>query len=111
MTGAAWPLRPRAARVFYAAADAWYPDAGARDAVAALSAALASPEARRAAERDLLLLEWSPRLLLGGARGFAWLPRERRRAWLARLAGSRVGWLRARVAALRALADQSRDGP
>lgn len=111
MNGATWPLQPRAARVFYAVADAWHPDDGAGDAVAALSVVLASPRARRAAEVDLLLLEWSPRLLFASARGFASLPRERRLAWLGRLARSRAGWIRARVAALRALADQSRAGP
>lgn len=110
MSDAARSLRPRAARVFYNLVDAWRPDAGARDAVADLAERLASSRARRAAERELLLLEWSPRLLFASARGFSWLSRERRLAWLDRLAASRVAWVRARVAALRSLADQSRAG-
>lgn len=103
MSDAAWPLRPRAARVFYNVADAWRPDAAAYDAVAELHTALAAPSLRRKTERDLLLLEWSPRLLLASTRGFSWLPRQQRRAWLERLAKSRFGWVRARVAQLRAL--------
>jgi class 3 adenylate cyclase len=111
MTPAAWPLRPRAARVLYNLADACEPDAGERDAVAALAGALVSPRVRRATERDLLLLEWSPRLLFADLRGFSWLSRAERRAWIARLARSRIAWIRARMAALRALVGQSLDGP
>ncbi|MCU0668200.1 MAG: hypothetical protein MUF70_02470 [Myxococcota bacterium] len=111
MNDAAWPLRPRAARVFYNLADACAEQAGERDAVADLGEALASPRARRAVECDLLLLEWSPRLFFAGMRGFSWLSRAERRAWIERLARSRIAWVRARVAALRALADQSLDGP
>jgi class 3 adenylate cyclase len=110
MTPAAWPLRPCAARVFYNLADACEPDAGERDAVAALAGALASPRVRRATERDLLLLEWSPRLLFADLRGFSWLSQTRRRAWLERLATSRVAWIRARVTALRSRVGQSLDG-
>lgn len=110
MNDAAWPLHPRAARVFYNLADAWEPDAGERDRVADLTRLLAVPRVRRAAERDLVLLEWSPRLLLASTCGFSWLSRARRRAWLQRLEASRVAWIRARIAALRALLDQSRAG-
>jgi hypothetical protein len=103
MSDAGWPLRPHAARVLYNLADVLAPEPGERDAVADLAAALASPRARRAIERDLLLLEWSPRLLFAGVTGFSWLPREQRRAWLERLERSRLAWVRAHFACLRAL--------
>jgi len=111
MNDAAWPLRPRAARVFYNLADACAPQAGERDAVAELGDALASPGAHRAVERDLLFLEWSPRLFFASTRGFSWLSRAERRAWIERLARSHIAWVRTRMAALRALAGQSLDGP
>jgi len=81
----AWPLSPRAARVFYNAADAWLgAEAAGRDLVAELGP-LPEP-ARRRLERALWWLEWSPRLALRSRRGLSWLPREERRAWLDRLA-------------------------
>jgi len=87
-----WPLSPGAARVLYAALDAWRPPAaplesGPRepDPVTRLVEPLA-PAERVRLERALRWLEWSPRLLLHDRRGLAWLPRARRRAWLDRLA-------------------------
>jgi hypothetical protein len=81
-----WPLPPRAARVFYNAADAWGPpDAAGADPVAALAALLRDPAERARLARALAWLEWSPRLLLHSARGLSWLPRDERRAWLDRL--------------------------
>jgi hypothetical protein len=111
MNDAAWPLRPRAARVFYNLADAWDPDAAGRDAVAELRPVLPEASQRRRAERDLLLLEWSPRLLLASRCGFSWMPRQQRRLWLGRVAKSRLGWIRRRVDRLLALVGQSRAGP
>lgn len=107
----AWPLSPRAARVFYNAADAWLgPDAAAADRVAALGPLPAA--GRRRLERALFWLEWSPRLLLHSRRGLAWLPRAERRAWLDRLGAGRL--FRRPVAVVRrhveAVAAQSRDG-
>jgi len=107
-----WPLSPRAARVFYNAADAWLPDSEAGDVVARLGPLLQVGEARRL-ERQLRLLEWSPRLGLHSRRGLSWLAREERRAWLDRLERGGVGPMRraaARVHAL-ALAVQSFGGP
>jgi len=105
-----WPLSPRAARVFYNAADAWRPaDAGGPDPVAALPR---DPATRAALERALAWLEWSPRLLLRSRRGLSWLPREERRAWLDRL--ERGGPFRAAARRVRAAVDaacaQSREG-
>jgi len=102
-----WPLGPRAARVFYAVADAWRGEGGG-DAVAALAGELDGPRARRRLERRLLLLEWSPRLLLHSRRGFAWLARGERRAWLERLARGPRGVARA-IDELRRLATRDRD--
>jgi hypothetical protein len=81
-----WPLSPRAARVFYNAADAWLPeDAAAPDLAARLAEALPDPLERARLERALAWLEWSPRLALRSRRGLSWLPRAERRAWLDRL--------------------------
>jgi hypothetical protein len=104
-----WPLSPRAARVFYGLADAWIPahdglpGGGDLDVVAALALQLRSPGERRRLERALWLLEWSPRLLLRSPRGVAWMERDARRAWLARLEGSRIGAIARGIAALRAI--------
>lgn len=90
-------LSPRAARVFYNAADAWLPaSAGDGDPVARL--ALRDPAERARLERALAWLEWSPRLALRGRRGLSWLPREERRAWLDRLEKSGIGPLRSAAA-------------
>lgn len=100
-----WPLSPRAARVFYNAADAWLPDAPADfDAVAQLAAAL-PPAGRRRLERQLRLLEWSPRLALRSPRGLSWLARAERRAWLDRLERGGVGPARRAAARVHALVD------
>lgn len=99
-----WPLPPRAARVYYNAADAWLGSAaGDVDRVAALTDRLAGERERRRLARRLVLLEWSPRLLLRSRRGFSWLPREARRAWLDRLAQSRAHVVRAAIADLERL--------
>lgn len=106
-----WPLSPRAARVFYNAADAWLgPDVAAVDRVAALGPLPAA--GRRRLERALRWLEWSPRLLLHSRCGLSWLPRAERRAWLDRLGQGRL--FRRPVAIVRrhveGAAAQSRDG-
>jgi hypothetical protein len=94
VTGARWPLSPRAGRVFYNVADAWIPGGGDVDAVAALAAVLGAPAERRRLERALWLLEWSPRFALRSLRGLSWMAREPRRAWLDRLAQSRIAFVR-----------------
>jgi hypothetical protein len=102
-----WRLTPRRARVLYNVADAWRPERAGADAVAALDAVLASPRARRRIERTLAWIEWSPRLALASARGFSWLPRAERRAWLERLAGRAPAFVCDRVRALLDALDQS----
>jgi hypothetical protein len=113
------PLRPRAARVLYNAADAWAPADPADcapDVAAALAALLADPRARRRVERLLLWLEQSPRLALHARSGFSWLPRDARRAWLERLERRGPRRVRAALNELRGLvasalaAGQSRPG-
>lgn len=98
MTESRWPIGPRAARVLYNVADAWLPASrgteGAADVFAALPAALREGRARRRLERALWLVEWSPRLALCSLRGFSWMPRDERRAWLARLEAGRSRRLR-----------------
>ena len=90
-------MRPSAARVFYNVVDAWIPEAADRDLVPALEARL-SPRELAALERELLWLEWEPRLRGWSWRGFAWMPRARRRALLERsLLRRRVRRLLARV--------------
>ena len=102
---AGWPLSPRAARVFYNAADAWVDRCEELDAVAALAPQLAAPREGRRLERALWLLEWSPRLGLRSARGLSWLPREERRAWLDRLEQSGLWPTRRAAARVHALVD------
>ena len=108
MSEARWPLSARAARVFYGVADAWIPPrdgapgGGDLDVVAALAPQLRTPRERRALERTLWLLEWSPRDLLRSRRGLAWMERDARRAWLDRLAASRLEGVRRALASLRA---------
>jgi hypothetical protein len=104
MSDARWPLRPRAARVFYNVADAWHPDEGAHDAVAALAACGLGDRERRRLERMFWWIEWSPRVALHSRRGFSWLPREARRAWLERLAARGPG--RRAIAELRRLCER-----
>lgn len=100
----AGPLSPRAARVFYNAADAWLgAEAADRDLVAELGP-LPEPTRRRL-ERALLWLEWSPRLALRSRSGLSWLPRAERRAWLDRLA--RGGPLRRAAALVRATVEDA----
>ena len=99
-----WPLAPRAARVFYNAADAWGVSlAAVPDLVAALAPLLRDPAERARLERALAWLEWSPRLLLHSSRGLSWLPRAERRAWLERL--ERRGPLRAAARRVHAAVD------
>lgn len=99
-----WPLPPRAARVFYNAADAWLPPGAAgADLVAALAPLLPAPGERARLARALAWLEWSPRLLLHSRAGLSWLPRDARRAWLARL--ERGGPFRAAAARVHAAVD------
>jgi hypothetical protein len=99
-----WPLPPRAARVFYNAAEAWLPaEAAGSDLVAALAPLLRAPAERVRLARALAWLEWSPRLLLRSRRGLSWLPRDERRAWLARL--ERGGPFRAAAARVHAAVD------
>jgi hypothetical protein len=116
-------LSPRAARVFYAAADAWCCADGDADPLArrdlAASAAVhaLSPSERRRIARWLALVEWSPRLALRSGRGFAWLDRQERRAWLEHLSAARNRSLARAIRDLRALVeralgeDQSLPGP
>jgi hypothetical protein len=104
MSERAWPLSPRAARVYYNAADAWLGDAAAdEDRVALLGGALADARERRRLARRLRLLEWAPRLLLRSRRGFSWLSRAERRVWLDRLAQTRAHVVRAAVAEIEQL--------
>jgi hypothetical protein len=108
---AGWPLGPRSARILYNVADARWPApdvaSGAPDAVAALAGALADARARRRVERTLWWIEWSPRLALRSRRGFSWLARDARRAWLERLERRAPGALRDRVRELLAWIGQS----
>lgn len=90
-------LSARAARVFYGAADAWFPPgedgtpgAGELDVVAHLGPHLRGAGDRRRLERSLAWLEASPWLLLHSRCGFCWLSRAERRAWLER--GERSPW-------------------
>jgi hypothetical protein len=105
---AGWVLSPRAARVFYNAADAWIPPAadapggGALDLVARLAPHLRAGERRRL-ERQLRLLEWSPWLALRARSGLCWLAREERRAWLERLEHGGIGPVRRAAARVHAL--------
>lgn len=86
------PLPPGAARTLYNLADAWLPPGpdgcggGDVDCLPALERALgeAGPSAARRLRAGLALLEWRPLLTLRAGRGLSWLPRERRRALLAR---------------------------
>lgn len=104
-----WPLGPRAARVFYNVADAWLAEAAdGIDAVAALAPKLRGARARRRLERRLLLLEWSPRLLLHSRRGFSWLSRSERQEWLARLAARGPRGVARWIDELRRLVDRAR---
>lgn len=113
MSGTPPPLAPQAARVFYAVADAWLePQDGddplaVGDPVAGLGKLGLAARALRRLGRLLALLEWSPRLALRSRCGLAWLPREERRAWLARLAVHRSAWLRRSLAELRAIVERS----
>jgi hypothetical protein len=98
---AGWPLGPRSARVLYNVADAWSDGASARsDPVAALAAPLADAKLRRRVERTLWLVEWSPRLALHSTRGFSWLDRAARRAWLERLSAKAPRRFRAALSEL-----------
>jgi hypothetical protein len=98
------PLSPRAARILYNVADALRDEAAP-----ALDIAPAVEQEIRhrgvgAARRTWLLLqsiEWWPLLTLRERRGFSWLPRERRRAWLLRLEARPPGLRRRAFAELR----------
>lgn len=113
MSGTPPPLAPQAARVFYGVADAWLdPQDGddplaVGDPVAGLGALGLTARDLRRLGRLLMLLEWSPRLALRSRRGLAWLPRDERRAWLARLARHRSAWLRRSLAELRGIVERS----
>jgi hypothetical protein len=103
MSDARWPLRPRAARVFYNVADAWREADGDRDAVAELAALGLGERDRRRLERVLWWIEWSPRLALRSRSGFSWLSRDERRAWLEQLAARGPRPSRRAIAELRRL--------
>lgn len=84
-------LAPRAARTLYNLADAWLPPGAAGEPgggdvdLAPAAEALLARERRGAARRllaALAWLEWEPRVLLRGRRGFSWLSREARRRQL-----------------------------
>jgi hypothetical protein len=111
------PLSARAARVFYNAADAWIPPpgdgrpgGGDLDLVRLLDRYLPDPAERMRVERELAWLEWSPRLLLRSRRGFSWLPREERRAWLEALERCPLRCVRRAVSRLHALVDAAYGG-
>jgi hypothetical protein len=98
------PLSPRSARVLYNVADALAPDGAPRTDVAPAVERAIRHGGVPAARRTWLLLqciEWLPRAALSARRGFSWLPREERRAWLRAIEGSRVGPLRRAFAELR----------
>ena len=107
------PLSPAAARVFFGAADAWYPDSGSPerpgasqlDLMTPLASRLQPAEARRL-ERELRILEWLPRLALRRS-GFCWLSQPQRRALLERLEAAPIGPLHRRVRRLRATVAES----
>ncbi|RIK94753.1 MAG: hypothetical protein DCC71_23195, partial [Proteobacteria bacterium] len=71
------------------------------DVVALLPPRLRAGRARRRLVRALWLVEWSPRLALRSRRGFSWLPRDERRAWLERLEAGRSRRLRGVLRELR----------
>jgi hypothetical protein len=108
------PLSKRAARVLYNVTDALLePGAPPRDVAPAVERAIRHrgvPTARRA---WLLLqwIEWLPRLTLRERRGFSWLPREERRAWLAKVERSRLAPVRRAFAELRAWIEKASAEP
>jgi len=107
-------LAPARARTFYAVADAL--GAGERDLAPALASLLAAAPAAeaRALLRFLAWLEHAPRVTPAGRHGFAWLPRDARAHWLARVARLPVPGVARATATLRALvaaAGQSPPGP
>jgi len=109
VSDARWPLSPRAARVFYGVADAWVPqhDGEWRDVVAALGGQLRDTASRRRLEWLLWLVEWSPRFALRSMRGFSWMERSERRAWLERAERCRMRRVRDASRTLRRLVDAS----
>jgi hypothetical protein len=98
------PLSARAARVLYNVADALAAEgAPAFDVAPAVERAIRHRGVATARRTWLLLqwIEWLPRLTFRARRGFSWLPREERRAWLRAVEGSRIPALRRAFAELR----------
>ena len=94
------PLSPRAARVLYNVADVLAP---AVDVAPAIEQAIRHRGVGTARRMWLLLqwIEWLPRLALKSRRGFSWLPREERRAWVRAVEESRIPPVRTTFAELR----------
>jgi hypothetical protein len=94
------PLSPRAARVLYNVADVLAP---AVDVAPAVERAIRHRGVGTARRMWLLLqwIEWLPRLALKSRRGFSWLPRAERRAWIGAVEKSRLAPVRRTFAELR----------
>jgi hypothetical protein len=104
------PLSPRAARVLYNVADALAEGAPPVDVAPFVERQLRHrgvPAARRL-WLLLLCIEWQPVAALRDRRGFSWLPRERRRAHLARWERSRLPLRRRAFAELRGWIEAAR---
>jgi hypothetical protein len=95
------PLSPRAARVLYNVSDVLTP--GAVDVAPAVERAIRHRGVGTARRMWLLLqwIEWLPRLALKSRRGFSWLPRDDRRAWILAVEKSRLAPVRRAFAELR----------
>ena len=100
------PLSPRAARVLYNVSDVLAP---AVDVAPAVERAIRHRGVGTARRTWLLLqwIEWLPRLALKSRRGFSWLPREERRAWLDAVERSRLAPVRSTFAELRGWIESS----
>ena len=95
------PLSPRAARVLYNVSDVLAPPAV--DVAPAVEREIRHRGVGTARRMWLLLqwIEWLPRLAMKSRRGFSWLPREDRRAWVRAVENSRIPPVRSAFAELR----------
>jgi hypothetical protein len=86
--------------VLYNVADVLAP---AVDVAPAIEQAIRHRGVATARRMWLLLewIEWLPRLALKSRRGFSWLPREERRAWVRAVEASRIPPIRSTFAELR----------
>jgi hypothetical protein len=107
------PLSARAARVLYNVSDALAAEgARAADVAPAVERAIRHRGVGTARRTWLLLqwIEWLPRFSLRSRRGFSWLPREERRAWLRAVERSRIAPVRRAFAELRGWIEKAEGG-